>query len=298
MPLALWFPRRWRGLLCGVLCFAILACCGCTRLRSAFKRDDPIVATPPPTEVPVTPIFAEMAPPVAVDESMVVVRMNFDVLRVELPADEVRHSAKAWNHVDELRGDPTRTALLRRNGVRVGVASADVWPALRGVFEASGAKSLRASHTAEQNLPLTLDLGEIAEDENIFLKMADDRVVGTTFDRGHRYLHIDYALNLDDETVVSLRITPEIHRTSKTRYWREEDGDLRRSYDYEGRVFHELSVVQEVPVGSFLVVGPDTEKSSPLTIGSRFLTRSHSGRDYDTILCITPQPYQAQTAGR
>ena len=55
-----------------------------------------------------------------------VVELHFDVMRVDLPYDSDRHSSKLWNHVDEVCVEPGQSVLLGRNGIRIGVAPADV----------------------------------------------------------------------------------------------------------------------------------------------------------------------------
>ncbi len=226
-------------------------------------------------------------------DAIVVVQMQFDVLRVELPADPTHHSDKIWNHVEELCGDPARTALLRRNGLRMGVAAADAWAALRGIFDASGATAIRATHLVRLGQPLTLDLGPIENEEAVFLITDDHRLTGTTFDRGNKYLHLDYAVSTDSGGGTTIRMTPEIHRLSLSKRWRNVDGDLRQAPDYEGKVYGQLSYTVEVPSGAFLVIGPDTG-AIPLSVGRRFLTRTLQGRTHETILCITPQPFRRE----
>ncbi len=232
------------------------------------------------------------------NDRIVVVQMQFDVLRVELPADRIHHSAKVWNHVDELRGDLAQTALLRRNGLRIGVASADAWPALRAVFEACQAKVLRATHAVQQGLPLILDLGQVQPDETVFLFTADDRMAGTTFAGGHKYLHLDYELSLDAEGITTVQVTPEIHDLGLEQRWPSRGGEVLKAPEYQGRLFHELRCTVDVAAGEFLVIGPDAPRASNLTVGRRFLVRKHQGRDYETVLCITPQPFRTQAVKR
>ena len=230
-------------------------------------------------------------------DTIVVVQLQFDVLRVELPAEAVHHSDKTWNHVEELSGDPAKAALLRRNGLRVGTASADAWPALRAIFEACDATVIRATHLVRLGAPLTLDLGPVEEETAIFLLTADHRLVGASFDRGSKYLRLDYAVNADQGGCTTIRVTPEVHRVSLTKRWRNAGGDLRQMSDYEGKLFHELSYAVDVPVGEFLVIGPDTG-ATPLSVGHRFLTRALQGRKHETILCITPQPFVSDNLKR
>ncbi|HUU82679.1 MAG TPA: hypothetical protein VM243_04160 [Phycisphaerae bacterium] len=228
--------------------------------------------------------------------TIVVVQMQFDVLRVELPADQTHHSRKAWNYVNELHGDPTQTALLRRNGFRMGTASADSWPALRAMFEACEARVLRVPHVVQRGLPLTLQLDSIEEDQPIFLLTADNRMVGRTLERGEKYLHLDYALEVDGPQTVTIQVTPEIRLLGAEKYGRDEQGNVRRGRQYDGLAFRELSRTLRLAAGEFLVIGPDTSSGTGLTVGRCFLTHEREGRRYETVLCITPQPFRTEAA--
>jgi hypothetical protein len=266
---------------------------GCARW---FGWSSQVTAEPQQDDLPRF-LLADPADSSATD-AIVVVQMQFDVLRVELPADTIHHSQKIWNHVDELSADPTLTALLRRNGFRMGTASTDAWPAMRAVFEACQARVLRAAQVVQRGLPLTLELDSIEEDEPIFLLTADNRMVGRTLHRGRKYLHLDYATNVDDRSTVTIQITPEVHLLGSPTFGLGESGIVRRNHEYQGLVFNELSNTLEVAAGRFLVIGPDTDGSSRLTVGRRFLTRKHEGRLWETVLCITPQPFRTEVAQR
>jgi len=229
-------------------------------------------------------------------DRIVVVQMQFDVLCVELPIDRTRHSAKIWNHVDELRIEPARAALLRRNGLRIGAASADSWPALRAIFESCQAKTLRATHTVRQGLPLVIEVGQVEPDETVFLHTADHRMIGRTLSEGHKYLHLDYQLSPDPSATTTLQVTPEIHALSKEKRWQNQGGALQKVPEYTGRLFHELGSTVDIAAGEFLVIGPDAAQATDLTVGRRFLTRRLQGRTYEIVLCITPQPFRTEPA--
>ncbi len=230
-------------------------------------------------------------------DAIIVLQMQFDVLRVELPAAPIHHGDKTWNHVEELSADPTQVALLRRNGLRLGIATADAWPALRAIFDAAGATVARATHQVRQGVPLTLDLGPVENEAAVFLLTSDHRLVGQTFDQGSKYLHLDYAPGEEGGNSMAIRMTPEIHRTSANQRWRQVGDELRQVPDYAGAVYQQLAQTVEVAPGEFLVIGPDSS-ASPLTVGHRFLTRSLGGRLHDTILCITPQPFRTDQLRR
>jgi hypothetical protein len=143
-------------------------------------------------------------------------------------------------------------------------------------------------------LPLILELGQVQPDETVFLFTADDRMAGTTFAGGHKYLHLDYELSLDAEGITTVQVTPEINGLGLEQRWPGSGGEVLKAPKYQGRLFHELRCTVDVAAGEFLVIGPDASRASNLTVGRRFLVRKHQGRDYETVLCITPQPFRTQ----
>ncbi len=274
----------------------LLMCSGCSWFAQTFGQA-PTPASEPPSDQTAFDSGAAIGEAPGGDE-LIVIQMQFDVLRVELPAQDVQHSEKVWNYTNELCGDPVQAAMLRRNGFRVGAATADTWAALRAMFEACGATATRASHIVQHSAPLTLDLGPIEHAESFFLFTPDNQLIGQTFDRGNKYIHLDYAVPPEAGGAIMVQITPEVHRLSQQKRWRREGDEIREVHDYEGKVYHLLSHMVNIPPGQFLIIGPDTSGASALSVGHRFLRRKHMGKQFETVLCITPQPFRVELAKR
>ena len=71
------------------------------------------------------------------------IRLAFDIMRVDMPCLDGCDSRKVWNHVGELRMDTQTLSRLARNGLRVGVAIPDSWPAIETIMEATDASISR-----------------------------------------------------------------------------------------------------------------------------------------------------------
>ncbi len=231
-------------------------------------------------------------------EDAVRLQMTFDVLRVDLPVRGIRHSLKVWNHVDETQADPRLTASLARNGLRMGTATADAWPALCVLFEANGAKSLHARHVVQSGAPLSVRLGEVESGETIFGFERDGRLWGRTFQRGTKFLHVDYALDLAAPTRTILKVTPEVRSFSAGKHWQNIDGRIREVPHYEGRIFSELSAEFSVGPDEFLVIGQSETARLASLVGSRFLTSKHNNVTYETVIRLTPRPLRVDRSGR
>ncbi len=222
------------------------------------------------------------------------VHLQFDVARIELPAGPVRHAAKVWNHVDELQIDPVLSALLDRNGIRIGVASASSWPALRALFSEEGAKVGRAQRVVQSGAPLWLGLERIVEDQSIFFYGSNGRLAGKTFQKGTKCLRIDYQVEYADDLQVTLTVTPEIQNEETSMHWRPSEQGYYLSVENERRVFNELRSSWRLRPSDFLVIGPSNATRLDQLLGSRLLTRQTKGDRFDMILCVTPKPFRLE----
>ncbi len=231
-------------------------------------------------------------------ENAVRLQMTFDVLRVDLPVRDIRHSLKVWNHVDETQADPRLTALLARNGLRMGTATAEAWPALCVLFKANGAKTLHARHVVQSGAPLSVRLGEVEGGETIFGFERGGHLWGRTFERGTKFLHVDYALDPADPTHTVLKVTPEVRSFSAGKHWQNIAGHIREAPRYEGRSFSELSAEFSVGPDEFLVIGPSETAQLASLVGSRFLTSVQNNVTYETVIRLTPRPLRLDRSSR
>lgn len=272
---------------------------GCSKLRSKGVTD---TREPSPWEgggsaVP-CPADGPTADAVATGNRVVLVELHFDVLRVELPRGSIRHSTKIWNHVDELHVDPRLSPLLARNGLRIGVAEADAWPAIQAVLDANGARSTRRQHAVHSGYPLTLDVGDVHDGETFFHYDADGQLHGNAYGPGEKYVLLDYAVNPEHPAEVTLRITPEIHCESQDKSWTQEGGVYQEKPRYEGRMFSEFTTTVSLKPGQLLVIGPSEQAKLDFLLGSRFLEHDEGGVRYETLLFARPQPFRTNLVER
>jgi len=227
-----------------------------------------------------------------------VVQLAFEVLRVELPIDGARNSPKVWNHVDELRLDADLVPQLARNGLRVGAASSGSWPAIRAVLEAGGARTQKDQMLPQPGTPLTLELAPIRESESIFSYGRDNRLVGKTFSEGQKMIQLDYAYHAQLGGCTDIQIGFEVRNNRGEMTWERRDGVIRQAPSYDRHEFEDIAALLTLKPGEFLVVGPSDQADNEYLIGSRFLIHTTSGEKTETLLFVTPQPFQAQSALR
>lgn len=227
-----------------------------------------------------------------------VVSIAFDVVRIDMPMGSIQHSKKVWNHVDELRVEAGLTVRLVRNGLRIGVASSATWPTIRAVLDAAGAELGQTRAIAQANLPLTIDLGTLSEAESVFSYGRDGRLTGRTFLAGDKLLTIDYAFHPERGGSTDLRLSFEVRHDRSTMTWERRAGVIGQAPAIDRHVFEELSGVVTLNPNEFLVIGLSDRAQNEYLVGSRLLSFKRAGKRYETMLCVTPQPFQRKGVKR
>jgi len=229
---------------------------------------------------------------------LTVVRMQFDVTRIDLPVREIKHSLKIWNHVDEAKADPRLTALLARNGFRLGVADRDAQPAIRTIFEENEARIGQVRHSATDGLPLMLSLGSVQEGSTYFVHRKDGGLIGETFNAGTMFLRIDYVMTDDKPPRVVLQVTPELREDRTRTRLVDRGGEIQAIQVHDGTVFDELSTMFTLKRTQFLVIGTSERAQKGYILGSWWLTSVLNMQQYETVLCVTPLPFGVRPAAR
>jgi hypothetical protein len=225
-------------------------------------------------------------------DALRVVHLAFDVLRVEMPLDGDMNSRKIWNHVDELRVG--NSAPLARNGLRVGAGSSGAWPAIAAILDACRARTSRDQLFAQAAAPLMIELGAAEQGSTFFAYGADQRLVGKTFEGGSKILQLDYAYHPHLDGATDLAVGFEVRRERGELVWeRQPDGSARQVPAVDRHVFDGLRTEITIGAGEFLVVGPSDRVENEYIVGSRFFTRGDGAERFETLLFITPQPFQS-----
>ncbi len=218
-------------------------------------------------------------------------------MRAEMSTEEGRNSRKVWNHVDELRVERAATGRWVRNGLRVGVGSTASWPAIRAILEAGKARVSKDQLLTQAGVPLLIELGAIHDSESIFSYDRDRRLSGRTFAAGTKILQLDYAFHAQLGGVTDLQVGFEIRHDRGEMTWeRAGEGIIRQVPAIDRHTFDDLKVAVTVKSGEFLVIGPSEQADNAYLVGSRFLSGGSTGGRVETLLFLTPMPFQTEEA--
>lgn len=226
------------------------------------------------------------------------VQLILEVVRAEFPVNQSRHSRKVWNHVDELRIEPELNALLSRNGLRVGVASTDAWPAISAVFDAAGAAVHSDQLAAQPGIPVNLPMAKITESESLFIHGPEGRLAGKTFSAGEKALTLDYAVRPEFGNATDLVLHFEVRQDRGVMTWeRQADGTTRQVPAMDRDVFDELATGVTLRDNEFLVIGQSAAVADNL-LGGSFLTRQLDRGKVELLLFISPRSFRTPAETR
>lgn len=222
----------------------------------------------------------------------------FDIVRVDLPVDTIRHARKVWNHVDELRLDAASIGLLVRNGLRVGAASQDAWAAWRAIFAACDAHIGDVRSVVQAQPPLTIRLGALEQPQSYCWYARGGRLIGKTFPDGERLVHIGYVAHPELGGQIDMTVRFEVRQDLGVMTWERRGGAFVQVPAYERHMFDDLSATVALKPGEFLVIGPSEEADNAFLVGSRLFTGTRQGRSVESLLLVTPRPVGPQGAAR
>ena len=282
--------------ICYALAFAAMAIAGCNTPGGSAGR---YVHESPPSMGADAPL-ASGAEVVRFEPDNVVriVDLSFVVFRADLPLRDGRDSRMIWNHVDEMRADTAVVARLGRNGFRIGAAPRGGWAAIQAVLEATGAQTYKSVLAPPRGAPLTITMGPVQDRESIFTYTRQNRLVGKTFNEGDKLIVVDYVFQPQFGGFTELQVGFEVRHDKGVMTWSREGGVIRQVPELDRHVFSDLAVGMSLQGGECLVIGLSETATNPYLIGGRYLSIERDGAPYESILFITPTPYQTKSPVR
>lgn len=225
------------------------------------------------------------------NNNLQIVGLAFDVIRIDLPLDDIQHSRKVWNHVDEMRIDSALSARLARNGIRCGAAAADAWPAIQAIAELAEAQVRRNRLTPSRGAPLVIEIDRVGENESIFTFDPRGGLSGKTFSGGRKLIVVDYDYHPGLGGSCDLRVGFEIRRDLGEMTWETRNGVIRQVPALDRHVFSDIRAELSLKTGELLLIGLSDSSSTRFILGSRFLTMQKEGRRFETLLCLKPMTF-------
>jgi len=232
-------------------------------------------------------------------EPVIILQVNFDILRIRVPKGVFSESGKIWNHLDEGTIPAETTKLLQRNGLRAARGKPDSWPPIKALLEPVKVETSRSDMTLLNGLPLFVEIDRRQRDQTLFLYRRDGTLGGVTCPQSSNFIRIEYAIPLADPSAVEVEVMPEIRQQQTLTPLRlNELGQLEQAFHEPTRVLRELAFHMELPAGEFMVIGPAAAAHPGHLAGSLLLCEVIDGRPYESMYFITPRVYRTDRSRR
>ena len=215
--------------------------------------------------------------------------VTFNLLRLEFAVGAISGSKTLWNHVDEEAVGTDRAALLRRNGVRVGLGLPDAWPAVETILQVTGpAVRTPWAVAIRGQQPLVIDDGQQPRDQTIFHYAPDGRLVGKSLARSRNVFRVDHTIDPADADAVLLRVTPEIRQKDLGLRLRRTVAGMMALPAYEGEILNDLAFSLRVPQGCFLIIAAGERSDQASLVGRAFMTADTADGRHEFVYIVRP----------
>jgi hypothetical protein len=209
---------------------------------------------------------------------------------IEVPAGAASESEEIWSYLDEEPIRAARSAVLARNGLRVGLATASVWPDLAGVFKRLSGREVGYTTTATvPGRPTGIPVKRRQPAQTTFVFQADGTLSGADYPPGDSLLVVDCTLGEEDPSSVLLTVLPQVRSSEiQTTIVNRPEGVGFES-SQETFSFQPLQFQATVASKDILVIGPSPDARRADSVGGRFLVAEKAGIAYETVLVVMPQ---------
>jgi hypothetical protein len=253
--------------------------------------EPPTIIESAPTRAAVTavkPVAQPVQPvePIGTKRTRYTTYVRFGI--VEVPTGIASGSEELWSYLDE---EPVskKAKLLGLNGLRVGVARAEVWDDLKRVLTEMTGQEYRSKSLSiprGQNPAVTLKSKQPVQ--TIFTYHPDGSLSGRDYPPGNDMLRISPTIDTENMNRVLFTIIPQI-QTTKEKLTVEYDGDKPRIAEKPVLIsLDHLQFQLWVKQGDFLVIGPGIQARRKSSIGKFFLTQRRNGVLFETVLILQP----------
>lgn len=220
--------------------------------------------------------------------------VQLDVYQLDVPFGTITGNNDFWSRVDQSGIDPRVSALLKRNGFRIGQGEISQWPMFLRMLAANPGHIRVTSRIAyqEEKEPL-LTRGD-QPPRNLFYFDAGGQLAGRSFGQSDDLMLLSFWPTPRRDGQVHIQLVPAVQsRDSRMEtYTVNGQMDIRT---VRPEYFYDLQLAADLDVNHFLIVAPSTEAKEESSLGNAFLLNDGNGGRTETILIFVARPVGAHS---
>ena len=232
------------------------------------------------------------APPGSPKDAQPSVPMVFQLAcyQIEVPVGTVSRNEAFWKRIDETVLDPARYDLLRRNGMRLGVAPVSEFENIRTMLLDTPvpAKVMGTLGPEAKNIELRMR-GDIPF-ETISYFVNNNELASRSFDESENIFNISYRRTPRTLGDMRLTVAPMVRSTKKHLEYTAKDDTVEIQYVAPVKFY--LNIEADLPMDKFLVLAPSDNAELPTIIGHQFFIKDEPAQQMEQLLIFVAQPFR------
>jgi hypothetical protein len=277
--------------LCGTIMIALGTVCGCIDEK---KRPTPTPPTPQSAAAQGGIISAVQmeAPPGAPRDAQPTVPLVFQLVCYQLtvPVGTVSRNENFWKRIDETALDPARYDLLRRNGMRLGVAPVAEFDNIRGMLEDTPTPAKMMGTIGAEAKNMELPMRTEIPFETISFYGDNNEWAGRTFDASDNIFNISYRRTPRKLGDMRLTIAPMVRSLKKRLEYTAKNEEIEIQYVAPVKFY--VNIEADLPTDKFLVLAPSDTSELPTIIGHQFFVKDDPAQQMEQVLIFVAQPFR------
>jgi hypothetical protein len=262
--------------------------------RETVRSADKIVV-PIPDNAPVQRILgdaAQLMPGGPRDPApSVPIVFRLEVYVVNVPVGTISRNDAFWKRLDENCVDVATYALLGDNGLRVGQAHEEEWPALKRMIEDNPGSISHLETVGAEMKNIELPMRQGVEGQAVCYIDTDGKLRGDRYDRCDNLLNISFCRTPRKLGDIRLAIAPVIRLTRKRLEFTPLNNEQEIEFKADEAIYQNLTV--DLPQNQFLVIAPSEDATRNLTLlGNRFFMKDGPAEPTEQVLVIAARPFR------
>lgn len=218
---------------------------------------------------------------------------RFEIYDVTMPAGAVSRSEMFWKIVDEEQVDPGTYDVLRRNGMRVGVAPVSDWPALREQIAhlpvSTQVMNVTGREVANIDIPMKKDIVS----QSIFVFQPNGTLVGRTFEKCDNILALSFRQTPRKAGQLQLAMSPLVRSSKKHLTYTVMGNEGEFNFTQAERAL-DVNLRVEIPLDHLLIVAPSEEAKTASSLGHAFLASDTPAEKQERMLVMVPRMFRLE----
>ncbi|CAN5417169.1 hypothetical protein BH10PLA1_BH10PLA1_14130 [soil metagenome] len=216
---------------------------------------------------------------------------RFDVYDIVFPVGAVSRREAFWKLIDEDKVDPGTYDVLRRNGMRVGIAPVSDWAAMRELLDDTKSSTRLFSSTGRDLTNLEIMLKHDVLSESLFVYLPDGSLVGRTYERCENMLTVSFQQLPRKPGHLRVSLAPRVRSTRKQLVFSVLGNEREFSFSYPEKTL-DLNLRVDIPLDYLLVLAPSEEAKYPSSLGRAFLTQDAGADRQEHVMFMVPRMFQ------